>query len=70
MIEKLEIIKNHPTMKDILKDSFWWVLYDLANVWKYDSDEILNLWNELNNSEKESADWIIKGAISFLKNKS
>lgn len=68
-MSSIETIKNHPVMEEILKDSFWGVIYDVANRWKYDTEEVLSLWDELNSSEKESAGWIIKWAIHFLQGK-
>lgn len=67
--EKIELIKNHPVMEEVLKDSFWGILYNVANLWKYNSSEILSIYGELSNSEKESLDWITKGAIHFLQEK-
>ena len=54
-------------MMEILKDSFGGVLYNLANKNKYDTVELLQLWDSLNESEKESAGGIIKGAMQFIK---
>ena len=65
----IEKIKNHPVIKQVLKDSFWGVIYDEANRWKYDTEEVLFLWEKLNGSEKESVGWIIKWAIDFLQEK-
>ena len=63
----MDEIKNHPTMVQILADSFGGVIYNVANRDKYDTTELLGLWNNLTASEQESAGGIISGAISFIK---
>jgi len=65
--DTIYLIKNNYVMMEILKDSFGGVLYNLANKNKYDTVELLQLWDSLNESEKESAGGIIKGAMQFIK---
>lgn len=65
----IDEIKNHPVIEEVLEDSFWGVIYDEANRWKYDTEEVLSLWEKLNGSEKESVGWIIQWAIDFLQEK-
>jgi len=63
----MESIKNHPTMVQVLKDSYGGIIYDVANRDKYETVELLALWENLDACEKESAGGIISGAINFLK---
>ena len=56
-------------MVQILADSFGGVIYNVANRDKYDTTELLELWNALNSSERESAGGIIGGAIAFVQEK-
>ncbi len=60
-------ISQHPTYKQLLKDSCGGVLYNVANHSKYQADEILNLWNALDKSYQSSAGGIMKAAMNFLK---
>jgi len=62
----LEAVKAHPVMQEIVKDSFGGVMYNVANRDKYDTTELLALWDELTPAEKEGADGIVKGAINFV----
>ncbi len=61
----LELIRNNDTYKQILADSFGGVMYNVANYGKYDTAEVLALWNSLSTSEQESADGIMRGAMNF-----
>lgn len=60
-------IENHPVYKKVISDSFGGVMYDIANRDKYDSAEILGLWDRMTDSQKDACGGIMKGAISFLK---
>ena len=60
-------ITNHPVMKQILADSCGGVMYNVANRNKYDTADLLNQWNKLTPSEKDSCDGIINGAINFIQ---
>jgi len=62
----MQHIKEHPVMKEIIKDSFGGVIYNVANRDKYDTKELLEEWEKLTPAEKESADGIVKGAINFI----
>ena len=64
---KVDEIKTHPTMVQILADSFGGVMYNVANLDKYDTSELLALWDKLTPSEQESSGGIISGAINFIK---
>jgi len=68
-METIQLIKNHPVYKQILTDSFGGVMYNVANQDKYDTLEILALWNSLSQVTHESADGIIKGAMNFISGK-
>jgi len=65
--DTMYLIKNNDVMIEILKDSFGGVMYNMANQNKYETKELLDLWNSLNESEKESAGGIIKGAMNFIQ---
>lgn len=69
-MNKLEEIKNHPTMKQVLADSFGGCIYNIDNANKYDGvakDELLSLWDSLTASEQSVLGGCVKGAIEFLK---
>jgi hypothetical protein len=63
---ELQTIKDHDMMKQILKDSYGGVIYNVANRDKYDTVELLALWDALPAHEKEMADGITTGAINFI----
>lgn len=67
LLETIEKIKNSDTMQQVLRESFGGVMYNVANYGKYDSDEVLALWDSLSDNEKNSVGGIIKGAINFLQ---
>ena len=63
----MDSVTNHEVMKQILKDSFGGILYDVANRNKYDTTELLAIWDSLPAYEKENAGGIITGAINFIR---
>lgn len=63
----METIQNNEVYKQVLKDSFGGVMYNVANRDKYDSAELIGLWDNLPAGEQSAAGGIMKGAISFLK---
>lgn len=54
-------------MREILADSFGGVMYNVSNRDKYDTRELLQLWDALPASEREAADGIVIGAINFIQ---
>lgn len=60
-------IENNEVYKEVMKDSFGGVMYNVANQNKYDTTEIMALWDSLTPVQQSSAGGIIKGAFSFLK---
>ena len=60
-------VKEHPVMVQVLADSFGGIMYDVANRDKYDTTEVLALWNSLTPAEQEVSGGIIKGAIDFMQ---
>lgn len=68
-LEKMTIekIENNEVYKEILKDSFGGVMYNVANQNKYDTKELLELWNSLEPYEKESVGGIMKWAMNFIQ---
>ena len=63
----IETIQQHPVYKQILADSFGGIMYDVANRGKYDTAEIVELWERLTPAERESAGGIMKGAFNFIE---
>lgn len=68
-INKINEIKENEVYQQILKDSFGGVLYNVANRNKYNTAEVLKLWNEMTPQEQSSADGIMTGAINFITEK-
>ena len=66
-ITTIETINQHPTYKQILADSFGGIMYDVANRGKYDTAEIVELWQSLSEAERDSVDGIMKGVFNFIK---
>lgn len=66
-MEAIKVIEENETYKQILKDSFGGVLYNVANRDKYDSAEVLQLWAALTPQEKDAVGGIMKGAINFVE---
>lgn len=66
-INHLQEIRDNETYKLVLKESFGGVMYNVANQGKYDSAEVLQLWDNLSPQEKNAADGIMTGAISFME---
>lgn len=62
-----ENILNSAIMKQVLKDSFGGIVYNVSNGGKYDATELLEIWDNLSNNEKDAMGGIILGAINFLK---
>ncbi len=60
-------IENNEVYKQVLKDSSGGVMYNVANRDKYDTTELLTLWDNLSDAEKNSVGGIMKGAINFLQ---
>lgn len=60
-------LKEHPVLKEILADSYGGIIYNVANENKYDTTELLELWEQLDGGEKDSLGGIIGGAINFIK---
>lgn len=66
-LTKIQQIEDNETYKQVLKDSFGGVLYNVANRDKYDATEVLRLWEELSPQEQNSIGGIMTGAINFLQ---
>ena len=62
-----ETIQQHPIHKQIMADSFGGIMYDVANRGKYDTAEIVELWEQLTPAERDSVSGIMKGAFNFIK---
>lgn len=60
-------IENNETYKLVLRESFGGIMYNVANRDKYDTTELLNSWDSLDQREKNSANGIMIGAINFLQ---
>ncbi len=66
-MKTIEQITTNDTYKQVLADSFGGVMYDVANKDKYDTTELLALWDSLEPCEKENCGGIMTGAINFIK---
>ena len=66
MIKK---IQESQVYQEILNDSFGGVMYNIANQDKYDTKELLELWNYWSDYDRSCADWIVKGAMDFIQGK-
>ena len=64
---KTQQIEQHPVYKQIMADSFGGIMYDVANRGKYDTAEIVELWERLTPAERDSVGGIMKGAFNFIK---
>lgn len=64
---KVNAISENPVMQQILADSFGGIMYNTANQHKYDTTNLLSLWNTLTPAEQDLAGGILKGAISFIQ---
>tara|TARA_B110000240_G_C13275225_1_gene357635 strand:- start:4 stop:207 length:204 start_codon:yes stop_codon:yes gene_type:complete len=62
----IQTIQNNTIYKQILSDSFGGVMYDVSNRTKYESKELLKLWDSLPGNIKESSGGIMKGVFNFL----
>ena len=65
-MDTMQAIENNDTYKQILKDSFGGVLYNVANRDKYDTGELLKLWDKLGRYQ-DGVGGIMKGAINFAQ---
>ena len=65
-MNKIEKLQQNPVLKEILKDSFGGIMYDVSNKDKYDTKELLKEWDELSPAERECTGGSIKGAIIFI----
>lgn len=67
MTTTLNQITDNETFKQVLDDSMGGLIYDVANLDKYDTTELLKLWEALSPAEREAANGIVTGAINFLQ---
>jgi len=63
----MDYIKQNEVLKQIIKDAFGGVMYNVANRNKYDTVELLKEWDKLTDSQKSGYDGIVNGAINFIK---
>lgn len=63
----IQQIEQSPVYKQIMADSFGGIMYDVANRGKYDTAEIVELWEQLTPAERDSVSGIMKGAFNFIK---
>ena len=63
----IQQIEQSPVYEQILADSYGGIMYDVANRGKYDTAEIVELWEQLTPAERESVGGIMKGAFNFIK---
>jgi len=65
----IEQITSNEVYKQILKDSFGGIMYNVANRNKYDTVELFTLWNSLSLAEQDSTGGIMKGCFNFIGGK-
>ena len=63
----IQQIEQSPVYKQIMADSFGGIMYDVANRGKYDTAEIVELWEQLTPAERDSVSGIMEGAFNFIK---
>ena len=66
-MKNLEALRNNEEFKRVLADSFGGIMYDVANKEKYNTKQILAIWDSLSPCEQESAGGIVRGAIHFIQ---
>ena len=66
MRANIQEIQNNETYKQILSDSFGGIMYEEGTQTNYNSAEILKLWNDATEPEKEAAGGIMNGVFNFL----
>ena len=64
--ELITEIENNETYKEILKDSYGGVMYGLNTKDKYDTSELIKLFDEFINKFGMSFDGIMKGVYHFI----
>lgn len=67
VLSNTEKIENSAVYKQIMKDSYGGVIYDVANRNKYETEELLQWWNSMGRSEQSMAGGIMAGAFNFLR---
>ena len=68
-LDTIEQIKENEVYRQVLKDSFGGVMYNVANHGKYDDRELLQLWDSLSPIEQSTVGGITKGVFHFLQEK-
>jgi len=63
----IETILNNEVYKKILADSFGGIMYQEGTQASYKADELLKLWDELPEADKEASGGITQGVFNFLK---
>lgn len=63
----MDKIKDNEVLKEVIKDAFGGVMYNVSNRDKYNAKELIAEWNALSDSQKASYDGIINGAMNFLQ---
>ena len=62
----LEAIQENEVYQQVLADSMGGIMYNVANYGKYESGDLLELWDSLSEPQKSSTGGIRRVAISFL----
>jgi len=65
-MEKRQQIRENEVYKQVIKDAFGGIIYNVANCGKYDDKEIISIWQSMTQSEKDGSGGILKGAMGFL----
>jgi FixJ family two-component response regulator len=66
MVDNVERLKNNKVLKEIIKDSFGGVMYVQKDKSKYDTKELISIYNLLTSDEKDLLDGVTTGAINYI----
>ena len=64
---QIQQIEQHPVYKMILADSFGGIMYNVANRSKYNTKEIVTMYEQLTDAQRDGVGGIMKGVFSFLR---
>ena len=64
---QLQDIEQNEVYKQVISESYGGVIYNVANRTKYDTKELLEMWDSLTPAERENANGITTGAMNFLQ---
>ncbi|MCT2077680.1 hypothetical protein [Dietzia cinnamea] len=66
-VSTINAIESSQVYRDIMRDSYGGIMYDVANAGKYQAEEIMRLWRSASPTDREGAGGVMKGAFDFLE---